>query len=217
MAWLAPSILSADILHLAEQIKIVEQNGADLIHIDVMDGRFVPNITFGPVIVDAVKRTSKLPADVHLMIVNPEDYIEKFASAGAEYITVHQEACTHLDRVIQQIKDTKCKAGVSINPATPVNLLEHILPELDLVLIMSVNPGFGGQSFIPYSLQKISDLVELRDKTGANFQIEVDGGINMNTAEKAVNAGADILVAGNAVFGQPSIKEACQTLKSLIR
>jgi len=216
VALLAPSILSADILQLADQIKIVEQHGADVIHIDVMDGRFVPNITFGPVIVDAVKRTSKLPADVHLMIVNPEDYIDKFAKSGAEYITVHQEACLHLDRTIQQIKDNGCKAGASLNPATPVSLLENILPELDLVLIMSVNPGFGGQSFIPYSLQKIADLVNLREKSGASFQIEVDGGINADTAETAVKAGADILVAGNAVFGQPSIKEACQNLKSLI-
>lgn len=216
MALLAPSILSADILKLADQIKTVEDNGADLIHIDVMDGRFVPNITFGPVIVDTVKRTSSLPADVHLMIVKPENFINKFAKAGAEYITVHQEACLHLDRTIQQIKDAGCKAGVSLNPATPVSLLENILPDLDLVLIMSVNPGFGGQSFIPYSLQKIADLVNLRKKTGSHFQIEVDGGINTDTAADTAKAGADILVAGDAVFGQPSIKEACRNMKSLI-
>ena len=216
MALLAPSILSADILQLADQLKIVEQHGADLIHIDVMDGRFVPNITFGPVIVDAVKRASNLPADVHLMIVKPEKYIDDFAKAGAEFITVHQEACLHLDRTIQQIKDTGCKAGVSLNPATPVSLLENILPELDLVLIMSVNPGFGGQSFIPYSLQKISDLVKLREKSGARFKIEVDGGINTDTIKSVAAAGADILVAGNAVFGQPSIKDACRMLKTFI-
>ena len=216
MAYLAPSILSADLIRLKEQIEIVEQCGADFIHVDVMDGHFVPNLTFGPVMVKAVKQISDVPADVHLMISNPEKYIADFAAAGASVITVHQETCTHLDRVIEQIKDENCKAGVSVNPATPVALLEDVLTQVDLVLVMSVNPGFGGQRFIRGSLQKIKRLSALRAEKEARFLIEVDGGINAQTAPEVLQAGADILVAGNAIFGQPDVELACRTLKSLV-
>jgi len=216
VALLAPSILSADILQLADQLKIVEQHGADLIHIDVMDGRFVPNITFGPVIVDAVKRASNLPADVHLMIVKPEKYIDDFAKAGAEFITVHQEACLHLDRTIQQIKDAGCKAGVSLNPATPVSLLENILPELDLVLIMSVNPGFGGQKFIPSTLQKIRDLKKLIAAQKLDTLIEIDGGVNPKTIADISAAGADVFVAGSAIFKSPDYAQTIAKFRKLV-
>jgi len=216
MAFLAPSILSADLLKLEEQITIVEQNGADYIHIDVMDGHFVPNMTFGPVIVKSVSQITSLPLDVHLMMTNPESFIEHFARAGASIITVHQEACVHLDRTIQQIKETGCKAGVSLNPATPIGTLDMILEEVDLVLIMSVNPGFGGQKFIGYSLEKIRSLKSMLKKRNETCLIEVDGGVNTSTAREILQAGTDVLVAGAAIFGQPDIAGACQAIKAIM-
>ena len=215
MAYLAPSILSADLLKLEEQIKIVEANGADFIHVDVMDGNFVPNITFGPVIVKTLKKITKLPLDVHLMIIHPEKFIEEFAKAGASIITVHQETCPHLDRTIQLIKEFGCKAGVTINPSTPVNNLDLVLSKVDLVLIMSVNPGFGGQKFIPYSLNKIEEIRMKREMEKVDFLIEVDGGVNEQTAQPLAKAGVDVFVAGHAIFGQDDIAQACITIKKL--
>ena len=217
MGKLAPSVLSADLLKLREQIAAVEENGADYIHVDVMDGSFVPNISFGPVMVRTLKGITALPLDVHLMIQNPQNYIQAFADAGAQIITVHQEACTHLDRILSQIKAAGCQAGVSLNPATPLNVLSPVLKELDLLLIMSVNPGFGGQKFIPYTLDKIREAADFKRNSGTSFLIEVDGGISPETAPEAVQAGAEILVAGNAVFKQESPAEACRALKQTIQ
>ncbi len=217
MAYLAPSILSADLTRLQEQIKIVEKNGADLIHVDVMDGHFVPNLTFGPMMVEAVKRITALPVDAHLMVNDPMKFIDWFAKVKPRYITIHQEACVHLDRAINHIKNLGCKAGVSINPATPVETIRHLLNSVDLVLIMSVNPGFGGQSFIPYTLQKIQELARMRQEMKASFLIEVDGGINTQTAPSVLQAGADVLVAGNAIFKAESIAQACAALKELTK
>ncbi len=217
MAYLAPSILSADITRLAEQIKTVEQNGADFIHVDVMDGHFVPNLTFGPIMVKAVKQITSLPVDAHLMVNDPMKFIDWFAEAGASYITIHQEACVHLDRAVNHIKNLGCKAGVSINPATPLETIRHLLHRVDLVLIMSVNPGFGGQKFIPYTLDKISHLYQMRQEAEATFLIEVDGGINSTTATQVLQAGADVLVAGNAIFNADSIAQACAELKALTK
>jgi len=210
---IAPSILSADLLQLEKQIKIVEENGADYIHVDIMDGHFVPNMTFGPVIVKTLKRITDLPLDVHLMITNPDTFIPQFADAGAHIITVHQETCLHLDRTIQLIREHGCRPGVSLNPATPVGSIETILHLLDLVLIMTVNPGFGGQSFLPYTLDKISLLKNIFNKDDA--LIEVDGGINPVTTAKVVEAGANVLVAGAAIFGQDDIAGACKKIKSI--
>jgi ribulose-phosphate 3-epimerase len=215
MALLAPSILSSDLLRLQEQVRLVEENGADMIHVDVMDGHFVPNITFGPTMVKVLKRITKLPLDVHLMITNPSAYIQAFAEAGADIITVHQEACVHLDRVLNQIREHCCRPGVSINPATPVASLSPILGIIDLVLIMTVNPGFGGQEFIPYTMHKIAELKAMKDRQKQTFMIEVDGGVNAHNARSIVEAGADILVAGHAIFGQDNIASACQTLKKI--
>jgi len=215
MGFLAPSILAADILQLNEQIQIVSKEGADYIHVDVMDGHFVPNITFGPVIVEAVKRATDIPADVHLMITNPMDYLAQFAIAGSSILTVHQETCPHLDRVLNEIKNLKCLAGVSINPATPVSVIEPVLDLVDLVLIMSVNPGFGGQKFIPYTQDKIRRLYDLRKERNYHYLIEVDGGIDQTTAKNVLLAGVDILVAGSSIFRQPSIPKACRELKQL--
>ena len=217
MAYLAPSILSADLNRLSEQIKIVEQNGADFIHVDVMDGHFVPNLTFGPMMVKAVKRVTDLPVDAHLMVNDPMKFIEWFARAGARYITIHQEACVHLDRAVNHIQSLGCKAGVSLNPATPVETVRHLLTRVDLVLVMSVNPGFGGQQFIPYALEKIRQLAQMRKEQNASFLIEVDGGINPQTARQVLQAGADVLVAGNAIFNAPSVADACRELKKLTR
>jgi len=217
VAYLAPSVLSADLIRLKEQIKIVEQNGADLIHVDVMDGHFVPNLTFGPMMVKAIRSVSSLPVDAHLMVNDPMKFIDWFANAGAQYITIHQEACVHLDRAVNHIRKLGCKAGVSLNPATPLETIRYLLSGIDLVLIMSVNPGFGGQQFIPYSLQKIRKLAQMRAEQKSSFLIEVDGGINLQTAPRALKAGADILVAGNAVFNTESVAEACARMSALVK
>ncbi|MCK9425884.1 MAG: ribulose-phosphate 3-epimerase [Ignavibacteriaceae bacterium] len=217
MNLLAPSILSADFSNLSQQIRMVEIGGADLIHCDVMDGRFVPNLTIGPLIVEAAKRCTKLPLDVHLMIVSPDALIPEFAKAGAAYITVHQEAVPHLHRTIQLIKSLNCKAGIAINPATPVTTLLNILEDIDLVLVMSVNPGFGGQQFISASLSKIEELKNLREKFNFTYQIEIDGGVNKNTVKKIKEAGCDIFVAGSSIFHAENITAATAELKNSIR
>jgi ribulose-phosphate 3-epimerase len=199
----APSILSADFGRLADEIKAVEKAGADLIHIDVMDGHFVPNITIGPLIVEAARKATTLPLDVHLMIARPEQYIGDFAKAGADYLTVHVEATSHLNRLVQMMKEHKgVRAGVSLNPATPLSSLDYILNDVDMVLIMSVNPGFGGQAFIASALEKIRSLRKRIDDLGLKIEIEVDGGVKPDNAAEIIRAGADILVAGSAVFGQ---------------
>jgi ribulose-phosphate 3-epimerase len=215
MGWLAPSILAADILRLQEQLQIVAEEGADYIHVDVMDGHFVPNLTFGPIMAQAVSRATSVPVDVHLMISNPMNYLARYAEAGSAIITVHHEACLHLDRALNEIKSLNCRAGVSINPATPVSAIEPVLEIADLVLVMSVNPGFGGQKFIPYTLDKIRRLYELRKERHLDYLIEVDGGVDPITAKEALLAGVDILVAGVSVFRQPSIRQACRELKEM--
>ena len=198
-----PSILAADFRSLGQHIADVDQAGADGIHIDVMDGRFVPNITIGPLIVEAVRDSTTLPLDVHLMIVEPERYLNDFAQAGADIISVHQEACPHLHRTIQQIKQLGKQAGVVLNPSTPLSTLEEILDEVDLILLMSVNPGFGGQSFIETSLSKVQRLRRMLNERGSQAQLEIDGGIDARTAPQVVTAGATMLVAGSAVFRAP--------------
>jgi ribulose-phosphate 3-epimerase len=213
MVKIAPSILSADFSKLGEEISDVEKGGAELIHVDVMDGHFVPNITIGPLVVESIRPITKLPLDVHLMIENPDQYIESFAKAGANYITVHFEACRHLHRTIQLIKSFGVKAGVVLNPATPVQLIEPIIEELDIVLLMSVNPGFGGQKFIPSVLNKIKQVRDLAKQKGVQLEIEVDGGVNEQTARLCVEAGATILVAGSAVYNQEDRGKAISILK----
>ena len=203
---LAPSILSADFTHLADQIAAATEGGARLLHLDVMDGHFVPNMTIGPAVVESIDRTTDLPLDVHLMIEEPDRYIERFARAGADWISVHQEAVAHLHRTIHQIRECGAAAGVAINPSTPISTLSEILPEIDYVLVMSVNPGFGGQKFIPSTLDKIAALKRMIDTSGARARIEVDGGVGPENAADLVRQGAEILVAGSAVFdgGDPS-------------
>jgi ribulose-phosphate 3-epimerase len=211
---IAPSILSADFSRLGEEIKAVEAAGADLIHVDVMDGHFVPNITIGPLIVEAARRSTKLPIDVHLMIENPELYIADFVKAGAHCITVHAEAAYHLHRLVQTIREQNgVRAGVSLNPATPLAYLDHILPDIDVVLIMSVNPGFGGQAFIPSALDKIAGLRRRIDELGLAVEIEVDGGVKPDNAAGIIKAGADSLVAGSAVFGAKDYAEAIRAIR----
>ena len=198
----APSILSADFSRLGDEIRAVEAAGADIIHVDVMDGHFVPNITIGPLVVEAARKITRLPLDVHLMIENPERYIADFARAGADYLTVHAEAACHLHRLVQTIREHRgVKAAVSLNPATPLDALDYVLGELDMVLIMSVNPGFGGQAFIPSALDKIGRLRRSIDDRKLSVEIEVDGGVKPDNAARIAAAGADILVAGSAVFG----------------
>jgi ribulose-phosphate 3-epimerase len=202
---IAPSILSADFARLGEEVRAIEVAGADYVHVDVMDGHFVPNITIGPMVVKALRPHTSLPMDVHLMISPADPYLDAFAEAGADILTVHPEAGPHLHRTVQRIKALGKKAGVSLNPATPAKMLDYVLEELDLVLVMSVNPGFGGQSFIDSQLRKIEALRKAIDKTGKTIDLEVDGGIDATTARAAINAGADVLVAGTATFrGGPS-------------
>jgi len=211
---IAPSILSADFGRLADEVRAAEDAGGNRIHFDVMDGRFVPNITIGPVVVKAVRKATKSIVDVHLMIVEPERYLEDFAKAGADNLTVHAEACTHLHRVIQQIRGLGKKPGVSLNPHTPIDVLDVVLPDLAQVLIMTVNPGFGGQAFIPAVLPKIEALRERLDRRGLRVDIAVDGGIGPETAPIVAEAGASILVAGAAVFGKPDYAAAIAEIRA---
>ena len=202
MVELAPSILSADFARLGEQVRAAGEGGGTVIHVDVMDGHFVPNLTIGPPVVKSLRKATELPLDCHLMIENPDQFIPEFVEAGADWISVHQEACRHLNRTLHLIKSHDLLAGVVLNPATPVETLAEVLDIVDYVLVMSVNPGFGGQKFIPGSVHKIRRLAELRAQRGLNYRIEVDGGIGLDTVAKVVQAGAEILVAGNAVFGE---------------
>jgi ribulose-phosphate 3-epimerase len=217
MKIIAPSILSADLANLSQQLRYVEIGGADWIHCDIMDGHFVPNLTFGPILVNAVKRSTHLPLDVHLMIENADKYLEDYINAGASYLTVHQEAVVHLNRTVKKIKELGAKAGISINPSTPVDTLKDVAEFADLILIMSVNPGFGGQSFIPNSLRKVKELVKLRDELKAGFLIEIDGGMGKETIVEASNAGVDAFVAGSAIFNSDNISAATAELKFLIQ
>ena len=205
MIQLAPSILSADFSQLAQDVSKIQEGGAHLIHVDVMDGHFVPNISYGAAVMKSLQGKTDLPFDVHLMIENPDDYLEDFMTPQTEYITVHQEACTHLHRTIQHIKAAGAKAGVSINPATPLIMLDEILGDVDLVLIMSVNPGFGGQKMIPQTLRKIEALKKRREELGLDFRIEIDGGVKLDNISEVRKAGAEIIVAGSAVFGAEDI------------
>lgn len=213
---IAPSILSADFANLARDIQLVEKGGADYIHVDVMDGQFVPNITIGAGVVAAIRPVTKLPLDVHLMIMNPERYVADFAKAGADYIVVHSESTLHLHRVLQLIKSFKVKAGVVINPGTPVSAIRAVLSMVDLVLVMTVNPGFGGQAFIPEAVEKIKELAKLKKELNLNYEIEVDGGIVPETAAICAAAGADVFVAGSYVYNDEDPAARIQALKDAI-
>lgn len=213
MIKVAPSILSADLSRLGEEIRHVEEAGADLIHVDVMDGHFVPNLTIGPFIVEAARRSTPLPLDVHLMIERPERYLKEFSDAGSAIITVHVEACPHLHRTLQVIRELGKKAGVSLNPATPLSAIEEVLGDLDLLLIMSVNPGFSGQKFIPSVLDKVRRARRMIDQSGAAVELEVDGGIKVDNAGALAQAGADILVSGSAIFGSKNYKDTIARMK----
>jgi ribulose-phosphate 3-epimerase len=212
---IAPSVLAADFTHLADEVKMVNESEADWFHVDVMDGRFVPNISFGMMVIEAIKRLAIKPLDVHLMIVEPEKYIEQFRAAGADVITVHYEACPHLHRTIEQIKATGAKAGVALNPHTPVSVLEDVLENLDLVCLMSVNPGFGGQKFIYQTLLKTRKLREMCNERNLETFIEIDGGVGLQNAEVLLQAGANVLVAGSSVFAAPNPTEMIARLKSV--
>ncbi len=212
MAKLAPSILSADFSRLAQQVNEIEKAGAHLIHVDVMDGHFVPNITFGAPVMKSLLGKTGIPFDVHLMIENPDMYIADFVTENTEYITVHQEACIHLHRTIQNIRSHGVKAGVSINPATPVCMIQEVLPDVDMVLVMSVNPGFGGQKFIPSALDKIRELDSIRNRRGLDFAIEIDGGAGADNIDEILAAGTDIVVAGSSVFKKGDIGEQVKLL-----
>ncbi len=216
MVKLAPSILSADFSKLLEDVKKVEEAGVEYLHIDIMDGHFVPNISFGPIVMKSLKGKTDLVMDVHLMIENPDQYIESFVDAGADIIVVHEEACRHLHRTIQNIKSHGVKAGVSLNPATSLSTIEEILPELDMVLIMSVNPGFGGQSFIEASVDKIKRLKKMIDDKGLEIDIQVDGGIKATNVRTVVDAGANVIVAGSAIFAQPDVHKAVADFREAI-
>ncbi|RLB04826.1 MAG: ribulose-phosphate 3-epimerase [Deltaproteobacteria bacterium] len=217
MKRIAPSILSADLAHLAREVQEVTEAGADLIHVDVMDGHFVPNITIGPVVVRALKGVTKVPLDVHLMIENPDLYLDPFIEAGADIITVHIETCVHLHRTVQYIKEKGIKAGVALNPATPLTSLEYILPDLDLVLIMTVNPGFAGQKFIPSTLAKIKSLKEIIAGQGLGVEIEVDGGVKVENIGEISRCGADIFVAGSGIFDTSDRRETIRRMKEEVR
>jgi len=217
MVELLPSILSADFANLARDVAAAERGGGTVIHVDVMDGHFVPNITLGPPLVKSLRKATSLPLDCHLMIENPNDYIPAFAEAGADWVSVHYEACPHLHRTLELIHQHGMKPGVVLNPATRVDLILDILPMLHHVLIMSVNPGFGGQKFIPFTLDKIRRLVEIRSELGLAFRIEVDGGVAHDTIAQVVQAGAELLVAGNAVFGSGSAEENARSLLAAAR
>ncbi|MGA8537974.1 MAG: ribulose-phosphate 3-epimerase [Terriglobales bacterium] len=214
---LAPSILSADFAHLADQVERATAGGASIIHVDIMDGHFVPNLTIGPPVVKSLRRATRLPLDCHLMIENPDQFIPEFVDAGVDWISVHQEACRHLNRTLNLIKQHNCRAGVVINPATPVETLREVLDIVDHVLVMSVNPGFGGQKFIPETLHKMTKLAMIRAERGYRYRIEVDGGVAMETVGEVVRAGAEILVAGNAVFGKGDPKVNAQMLLEAAR
>lgn len=209
-----PSLLSADFSRLGAEIQAVERQGADMIHFDVMDGAFVPNITVGPPVLKSLKAHAQVPFDVHLMIEHPERYVDDFRKAGADIITVHQEACVHLQRVLAQIREAGAKAGVALNPATPVEQVKHVLADLDLLLIMTVNPGFGGQRFIEATLEKVRVARKMIDESGLDIMLEVDGGVDAETAPRVVAAGARVLVAGTAVYKAPDYGEAIRTLRS---
>lgn len=212
----APSILTADLARLKEQIAEAEAAGVDWIHLDVMDGVFVPNLTFGPLLVEAVRRVTALPLDVHLMIVQPERYLEDFARAGADHITVHFEATYHPHRAVQKVKELGKKAGLAVNPATPLEAFEPLLPELDLALLMSVNPGFGGQRYIPASTGRLRRLKEMRDRLNPACLIEVDGGVNKDTVAEVYRAGADVAVAGSALFNRRPVADNLRELKEVL-
>ncbi|RMH87895.1 MAG: ribulose-phosphate 3-epimerase [Calditrichaeota bacterium] len=214
---IAPSILSADFSRLGEQVKTVEAGGADYIHVDVMDGHFVPNITIGPLIVEALRPVTLLPLDVHLMIENPDRYIEAFVKAGADILTVHVEACVHLHRTVQAIKEKGIKAGVALNPHTPLSSVEEILPDIDLILIMSVNPGFGGQKFIPGALDKLRRIQEmLQQRELPHIEVEVDGGIKLNNIREVARAGAEVIVSGSGIFKTEDPAETVRQMKRAV-
>ena len=213
MVKIAPSILSANFLNLGEEIKAADKAGADMLHIDIMDGHFVPNITIGPFIVESIRKITSLPLDVHLMIEEPDRYLMDFIKAGADFLTVHYETSVHLHRTVQRIKESGVKAGVSLNPATSILSVEHILPDIDFVLLMSVNPGFGGQKFIPHIIHKITALKKIIRNRGLSTLIEVDGGIKLDNAKEVVSAGADILVMGSAFFNSKDYKATIKKLR----
>ena len=214
MVKVAPSLLSADFSRLKDEVEKAEEGGADWLHLDIMDGHFVPNITMGPLVVRAIRKCTRLFLDVHLMVQNPHRFLKDFSAAGADLLCVHPEACTHLHRTLQAIGETGARVGVALNPATPLSILEHIMEDVNLVLLMSVNPGFGGQPFIPAVLPKIKELARIRKERGLSFEIQVDGGINRETAPLVMAAGADILVAGSALYGAPDMAGAIAMLRS---